>query len=212
MKSYKIHLIRHGLTEANEKGWYLGLTDLPLSPAGLTDLLEKKKSAVYPCGSRFFTSPLTRCQQTLAVLYPGCHPEIIEGLAECDFGDWDGRSAQELQQDSGFQRWIAGQQKSIPGGEHADHFQQRVMTAFEGVVEQLMRSGDTDAVICTHGGVIMMIMAAYAYPKADLSQWGCESGCGFTLRITPGLWMREPVAEAIAYVPVIPDAPLNQNS
>ena len=43
MKSYKIHLLRHGLTEANEKGWYLGLTDLPLSPAGLSALIEQKK-------------------------------------------------------------------------------------------------------------------------------------------------------------------------
>ena len=34
MKSYKIHLLRHGQTEANEKGLYIGRTDLPLSPAG----------------------------------------------------------------------------------------------------------------------------------------------------------------------------------
>lgn len=206
MKSYKIHLIRHGLTEANEKGWYLGLTDLPLSPAGLADLLGKKKKAVYPGAARFFTSPLTRCKQTLEVLYPGCRPQVVDGLAECDFGDWDGRSAAELQHDLGFQRWIAGQQKNIPDGESTDHFQHRVTAAFEGVVEQLMRSGDTEAVICTHGGVIMMIMAAYVYPKADLSQWGTESGCGFTLRITPTLWMREPVAEAIDYVPLIPES------
>lgn len=205
MKSYKIHLIRHGLTEANEKGWYLGLTDLPLSPAGLADLLEKKKKAIYPGASRFFTSPLTRCKQTLEVLYPGCNPQTVDGLAECDFGDWDGQSAAELQKDPGFQRWISGQQKTIPDGEDTTHFQQRVMAAFESLVEQLMRSGETEAVVCTHGGVIMMIMAAYAYPKADLSQWGAESGCGFTLRITPGLWMREPVAEAIGYVPIIPE-------
>ena len=48
MKSYKIHLLRHGLTEANERGWYLGLTDLPLSPSGLAALLEQKKKGGYP--------------------------------------------------------------------------------------------------------------------------------------------------------------------
>ena len=46
MKSYKIHLLRHGLTEANERGWYLGLTDLPLSPSGLAALLEQKKNCL----------------------------------------------------------------------------------------------------------------------------------------------------------------------
>ena len=30
----KILLLRHGLTEANEKHLYCGSTDLPLSPAG----------------------------------------------------------------------------------------------------------------------------------------------------------------------------------
>ena len=30
---------------------------------------------------------------------------------------------------------------------------------------------------------------------------GLPAGCGFTLRITPGLWMREPVAEAVGRIP-----------
>ena len=205
MKSYKIHVIRHGLTEANERGLYIGLTDLPLSPRGLRDLLTKKEEAEYPSATRFYTSPLMRCRQTLEVLYPGCKPQVVEGLAECDFGDWDGRSVEELQHDEAFGRWIAGEQKTIPDGEDTEVFQQRVMQAFEGVVEDVLRSGEENAVICTHGGVIMLIMAAYAFPRAEMSAWGAESGCGFTLRITPSLWMREPVAEAIDYVPLIPE-------
>lgn len=205
MKTYKIHLIRHGLTEANEKGMYIGLIDMPLSPLGLADLLKKKEEAIYPHATRFFTSPLTRCKQTLEVLYPGCQAEVVDGLCECDFGDWDGRTAEELKTDTAFQRWIAGTQKTIPDGENTEVFQQRVMQAFEGIVNDLIKSGDTEAVICTHGGVIMLIMAAYALPRADISAWGAESGCGFTLRVTPMLWMREPVAEAIDYVPLIPE-------
>lgn len=205
MKSYKIHLIRHGLTEANEKGLYIGLTDLPLSAMGLKDLLDKKEKAIYPSATRFYVSPLTRCRQTLEVLYPGCNATVVEGLAECDLGDWDGRSVEEVQADEGFQRWIAGQQKTIPDGEDTDTFQNRVFSTFEAIVEDVLRSGDSDTVICTHGGLIMLIMAAYALPRADISAWGAEGGCGFTLRITPSLWMREPVAEAIDYVPLIPE-------
>ena len=130
---------------------------------------------------------------------------MVDGLAECDFGDWDGRSVQELQYDEGFCRWIAGEQSSIPDGEDADAFQQRVMQAFEQVVQDVMKSGASDTVICTHGGVIMLIMVAYALPRSDVSAWQCESGCGFTLRVTPSIWMRDPVAEAIDYVPIIPE-------
>ncbi len=205
MKSYKIHLIRHGLTEANEKGLYIGLTDLPLSPLGLRDLLTKKEQARYPKATRFYVSPLCRCRQTLEVLYPHCNATVVEGLAECDFGDWDGRSVEELQTDEGFCRWIAGEQNTIPDGEDTEAFQKRVMETFESIVQDVMRSGDSDTVICTHGGVIMLIMAAYALPRADVSAWGTESGCGFTLRVTPSVWMRDPVAEAIDYVPLIPE-------
>ncbi len=205
MKSYQFHLIRHGMTEANEQGLYVGKTDLPLSARGLRDLLNKKEEAVYPEATRFFVSPLTRCRQTLEVLYPGCEPTVSEGLAECDFGVWDGRRVEELKNDELFGRWLTGDLRDIPGGEATDAFQERVTAAFEALVEYAMKQGDRDTVICTHGGVIMMIMAAYALPRADMSAWGAEPGCGFTLRVTPALWMREPIAEAIDYVPFIPE-------
>lgn len=204
MKSYKIHLVRHGLTAANEQGLYIGRTDLPLSPAGLADLLAKKQEAEYPTAKYFYTAPLTRCRQTMEVLYPGCQPEIVEPLTECDFGEWDGKSVEQLKQDDAFAAWLSGAQTTIPGGEDTAAFQARIMAGFEAVVEDVMKKGDGDAVICTHGGVIMLIMAAYALPQADVSQWGSEPGCGFTLRVSPSLWMREPVAEAIDYVPLIP--------
>ena len=205
MKSYRIHLIRHGMTEANEQGLYIGKTDLPLSARGLRDLLDKKEEAIYPKATRFFVSPLSRCRQTLEVLYPGCEPTVMEGLAECDFGVWDGRRVEDLKHDEEFGRWVRGELQEIPGGEAAEEFHTRVKAAFEALVEYAMKMGDTDTVVCTHGGVIMMIMATYALPRADMSAWGADSGCGFTLRVTPALWMREPVAEAIDYVPLIPE-------
>ena len=44
-------------------------------------------------------------------------------------------------------------------------------------------------------------MAAYGLPKLDMKQWVTGSGCGFTLRITPSVWTREPVAEALCAIP-----------
>lgn len=207
MKTYKIHLIRHGQTLANETGAYIGRTDLPLSPRGVTELLEMKKVYTYPFAARFFTSPLTRCKQTLQVLYPGCKPTIVEGLAECDFGEWENRRISELKNREDFLQWMSGNKgASIPGGEDAAAFQKRVMTAFEGVVNDLLHSGETEAVICTHGGVIMLIMAAYGLPRADMKHWVTNSGSGFTLRITPHIWTREPVAEALCAIPWREDA------
>ena len=46
MQTYKICLIRHGTTRANEEGLYIGRTDLPLSPRGFARLMEQKEKNV----------------------------------------------------------------------------------------------------------------------------------------------------------------------
>ena len=40
MKSYQIHLIRHGMTQANLQGRYIGSTDVPLSQEGIEQLKQ----------------------------------------------------------------------------------------------------------------------------------------------------------------------------
>ncbi len=201
MKTYKIHLIRHGQTAANAEGLYIGRTDLPLSPEGLKELLTLKEEMEYPGAARFFTAPLNRCKQTMKVLYPQAQLEVVEGLTECDFGEWEGKSIAQLKNSAAFLEWMEGTCQTIPGGESTEAFRGRVTAAFEAVVEELMRSGDTEAVICTHGGVIMMLMMTYALPKLPMGDCVANAGNGFTLRITPSLWMREPIAEALCIIP-----------
>ena len=201
MKSYKIHLIRHGRTQANEEGLYVGRTDLPLSPGGLNALLALREGGGYPTAGRFFTSPLTRCRQTLEVLYPGCRQEVVEGLAECDFGRWEGRSAASLQQDASFRDWIAGKRAEIPEGEDAAVFQRRVTAAFEELVRELMRAGDTEAVVCTHGGVIMNMLSQHALPFRKPEEWMTDPGAGYSVRLDAEMWMRDHLAEAYDVVP-----------
>lgn len=201
MKTYKIHLLRHGMTDGNLDGRYIGRTDLPLAPEGLAALLELKKKYDYPGATRFFTSPLTRCRQTLEVLYPGCQPTPVEGLAECDFGDWEGRSLRELKGDERFLQWMEGRSTAIPGGESTEDFRQRVCAAFEGIVNGLIHDGDTEAVICTHGGVITLLMQLYSLPRLEPKECLASAGQGFTLRVTPSVWMNEPLAEALCIIP-----------
>ena len=201
MKTYKIHLIRHGLTAANDDGRYVGRTDLPLSPEGLAALLALKEQYQYPGAVRFFTGPLMRCRQTLEVLYPGCAAECVDGLTEFDFGDWEGKSIRDLKNDERFLRWIEGADRAVPGGEDSEQFRARVCGAFEDIVNRLIHDGDTEAVICTHGGVITMLMQIYGLPRLDPKDCLAAAGQGFTLRVTPSIWMSEPLAEALCMIP-----------
>ena len=46
MKSYRVHLIRHGVSEGARKGQYIGLTDSPLCEEGKTRLLALKNRII----------------------------------------------------------------------------------------------------------------------------------------------------------------------
>ena len=69
MITYKIHLIRHGITDGNLQGKYIGVTDLPLSPDGVNELLELKGLIEYPDVSKVYTSPLLRARQSANIIF-----------------------------------------------------------------------------------------------------------------------------------------------
>ena len=204
MKSYTIHLIRHGITAGNEEGRYIGSTDLPLSEAGGRRLKSLAAKYPYPQAEAYFVSPLKRCVQTMEILYPQAKPILIDDFRECGFGAWEGKTAKEIAADDpAFARWISGQGKEVtpPGGENGGVFLQRTCAAFEKIVKGLMTSGITSAVIVAHGGTLMSILSAYGLPRARFYDWMTESGCGYSMRITPGLWMRSMVGEVFAKIP-----------
>ena len=55
MKNYRLHLIRHGMTEANRRGAYAGRrTDVELSPEGIRELLDLREIGRASCRERVF--------------------------------------------------------------------------------------------------------------------------------------------------------------
>ena len=203
MKTYQIHMIRHALTDGNLRGQYIGRTDLPLCPEGVGQLAELRDSYTYPTGDFYYTSPLLRCTQTLHALYPAAEPTVVPGLAECDFGSWEGKTAAQLKNDSVFASWIAnGGTGAPPGGESSADFARRCCAAFADIVEQMMRSGVQSAVIVAHGGSISSILAAFGLPRAHLFDWMMGNCQGYSVRITPSLWMRGQVCEVYETLPI----------
>lgn len=203
MKSYTIHLIRHGLTEGNLMGQYVGRTDSPLAQEGIDALKELKETYGYPQAQAYYTSPLTRCRETLRILYPDAQPEVIDDFRECDFGDWEGKTAKQLaEEDENFLKWMEnGTNAAPPNGESTAQLVYRTCKAFEKLVEEMLRSGTTSAVVVAHGGTLMSILSAYGLPRASFYDWMTENGCGYSMRITPGLWMRSMVAEVYDVLP-----------
>lgn len=203
MKSYVIHLIRHGAIDETLSGKYIGTTDPPLSDKGKLALKKLAFTHAYPQPPVVFSSPLRRCTQTCAVLFPERKPLVIANLSECNFGEWEGKTAEELKGSEDFQKWLAGDNSvKPPRGESNADFVRRICKMFESIVEGLMKTGSTECAIVTHGGVIMTLLAVYGLPQAKPFEWAMENGCGYSVRVTPMLWQRGKVTEVFSRVPV----------
>lgn len=211
MKTYKIYFIRHGLTEGNLKGQFIGRTDLPVIPEGMEMLKRMKEKYVYPDAELFYISPMSRCKQTLDVLYPDADPIVVSGLIEYNFGDFEGKTHDELKSDENYIKWSTGNDidVSAPNGESTSDFIKRVGTAFNSIVQHMMTEGKTTAVVCTHGGVISTILATYGFPQRSISDWDCLNGKGYCALINPSVWMRGGMFEVIGHVPFESTEPLD---
>ena len=202
IKTYKIHLIRHGMTMANVNGQYAGVWDVPVCEEGIKKLENLKQSYEYPKVDEVYSSPLTRCLQTARIIYPDINAEVVENFKEWDFGEWEGKTTKELMQDPHYVKWVeSGRALSVPGGESGEEFGKRICTAFEGMVNSIIKRGIENTAIFTHGGVIMSLLTTYGIPKARFWDWICDNGCGYSLSIMPSFWMRDKVLEVYEKVP-----------
>ena len=205
MKSYYIYFYRNGLTDSNLEGQYIGHTDVPLSEEGVKQIEQMKEVYDYPLVDAVFTSPLKRCTKTAELVFPDKQAIVINDLIEYNFGEYEGRTAEELKDNELFARWLSGEQGvEPPFGESNEAFAERISNCFIKIVDGLLKTGTTKAAIFTHGGVIMYLLSAFGIPEAPMHEWLMPGGCGFAVRITPGIWTRGRKFEVIAEVPYVP--------
>ncbi len=213
MKAYRIHLIRHAITQDNLDGVYSGRNEKPLCDQGRQQLTELKKDYVYPRADYLFTSPLKRCIETAEILYPDLKPLVINDLTEYNFGEFEGCTAEQLNgKDDLFSKWLRGDSDVRPPfGESNEDFVSRVCSGFTKLVDGIIKADAQNVAVITHGGVISTILANFGLPVAHSSEWLTPSGCGFTLLVTPYIWMSGRKAEVLREIPELPEDESQKN-
>lgn len=203
MKNYRLHLIRHGLTESNRRGAYAGRrTDVELSPEGIRELLTLKEEYDYPRVGLVLCSPMIRCIQTAGVLYPEAELQVVPSMAEMDFGEFDGRTLEELSDREDYRRWLGNSLKEAPpGGESMEEFGHRVAVGLSSILAHVMQNEIREAAIVTHGGVIRAILGSMALPRLAPGRLMVGNGRGYTCFVTPQLWMRDRIIEVAGVLP-----------
>ena len=165
-----IYLIRHGTTDANEKHFYCGSTDLSLSVAGREELQNIRYDIK---NVRFITSGMKRTNETLQMLFGDVPYEVEPRFREVDFGIFEMHSYDQLKDTPEYQAWLAGDNEINvpPKGESGEQMKARVLEALSEIKD--------DTCIITHGGVIASIME-YLFPNEGKNryQWQPKPGRG----------------------------------
>lgn len=168
----KVYLIRHGATKGNRERRYVGSTDEPILAEEIPALQRKDM----PPAAKIYTSPMKRCIETAAMLYPGREPLVVDDLAECSFGDFEYCNYEELNGNPDYQKFIDSMGRSgFPGGEGRDEFQRRCLRGFYGILQR-EKGCQEDIALVVHGGTIMAILDVCSRPHRDYYDWQIENG------------------------------------
>ncbi len=111
--------------------------------------------------SAIYASPLQRTLQTADVLGRALRlqVQISEALTEMDFGEWEGKTPNQLAPLSAWQKFNQWRSQSrCPGGEAMEEVQQRVVS----FLQQLNSHSPDSAVVCvSHADVIRAALCHY---------------------------------------------------
>ncbi|HXO00606.1 MAG TPA: histidine phosphatase family protein [Stellaceae bacterium] len=148
------HLLRHG--EHNVQGRICAgrMPGVVLSERGRTEA-ESAASRLSSAGiAAIYASPLERTRETAEIV--GQHlslpVNVLDDLAELDFGEWTGKTFDEVRKDPRWPEWASHRSLScIPGGETMRAVQRRVV---EALMEMRAQHPDDAIVVVSHGDVI----------------------------------------------------------
>ena len=151
-----IDLMRHGEPVGGRK--YRGQIDDPLSEKGWAQMREAVGD--HSPWDVIISSPLSRCFDFARELgqRTGIDVKIESRLMEIGFGEWEGRTASELQQEDPGQvdRFLSDPLKNTPpGAETLAEFETRVIGAWNDVLQQ---HAGQHVLLVGHAGMMRMII------------------------------------------------------
>ena len=172
--------VRHGSLPSVYSNSFVGVHDIDLSDEGRADAAAVGRWLARQQYGRVFSGTLSRVRHTREIASES-DPRLREFIAddrlnELDFGDWSLLRFDILKQQYGtaFEQWNMGMADfTFPNGENIGHFMERTRS----VMEDLIRCDAETAVVFSHGGVLMSLIAdAVGLPRRDVFRIWLERG------------------------------------
>ena len=148
------HLLRHGEHNVQGKICAGRMAGVVLSEKGRAEAEATARRLAGLGIAAIYASPLERTRQTAEIVgrQLSLPVNILDDLAELDFGEWTGKTFDEVRKDPRWPMWATHRSLScIPGGETMRQVQRRVV---EAIMEMREQHPDEAVVVVSHGDVI----------------------------------------------------------
>ncbi|MFC2013536.1 histidine phosphatase family protein [Chloroflexota bacterium] len=182
-----ILVARHGQTNSNITGFYMGRSNEDLTEVGYTQAQRlSSRLACLPIAS-VYTSPLRRAYATATILAEPhkLEPRVMEELIEIHLGDWQGLHMDEIRQ-----RWpeVWRNWKSnpagviIPNGESLAEVAERAIKAFRSIVNA--NHGKRAAIVAHEAIAKMLVAHALQAPNSIYRRFEIGNASLSVIRVT----------------------------
>jgi probable phosphomutase (TIGR03848 family) len=148
------HLLRHGEHNVQGKICAGRMPGVVLSERGRMEAEGAARRLVGTGVAAIYASPLERTRETAEIVGHrlSLPATILDDLVELDFGEWTGKTFDEVRQDPRWPIWASHRSLScIPGGETMREVQRRVV---EAIMQMREQHPDDTVVVVSHGDVI----------------------------------------------------------
>ncbi|GKH33256.1 histidine phosphatase family protein [Muricomes sp. OA1] len=185
----EIIMIRHFQTPGNVEKRYIGRTDEPLADLkGREQLIRERQDSCRDV-EQVIISPMKRCIQTAACIFPDKTPVLCEKMRECDFGLFEMKRYEELKEIPAYQEWLDSNGTiPFPEGEDPKLFRQRCVEGFYECVDRLISEEVKKAAMVVHGGTIMAVLSCIDKEKREFYHWQLENGGGYRVALDEEAW------------------------
>lgn len=161
-----IHLVRHGHHALLGRTLCGRINGVTLDDIGCEEM-ARCAANLRPRPDLIQSSPQRRCMQSACILavHFGLPVEIVPALDELDYGEWTGRSFEELGRDPQWSRWNSERGSARPpGGETMRSLQNRIVDH----LEQLRNDSSAGtAIAVSHAEPIRAALLHYARMRLD---------------------------------------------
>ena len=173
-------IMRHGQTDFNVDHRYAGVLDVPLNDEGRR---QARRAGTAPDVELVHTSHLSRARETARICFPQARQIVLPQLAEMNFGAFQGRTPDEMENDAAYRTWVESWcTLACPQGDSRDAYTRQVAEAVCDIVFAQKAADAKRVVIVGHGGTIMATFASFVQEgeARDYYQWNpgnCNGYC-----------------------------------